>query len=81
MCLLEVFEMTKRVRLTVDLPVSIEERLSALALEYGATKTEVIRDGIKLIVALDGLKKDGFTVGGWKVTADGTREYAQIIVL
>lgn len=73
--------MTKRARLTVDLPVSVDDRLSALALEYGVTKAEVIRDGIKLLVALDTLKKDGFAVGGWKANADGVREYTQIIVL
>lgn len=72
--------MTKRVRLTVDLPTPVDERLSALALEYGVTKSEVIRDGIKLLIALDALKKDGFSVGGWKIHPDGTREYIHILI-
>jgi len=73
--------MTKRARLTVDLPTSVDERLSAIALEYGMTKTEVIRDGIKLMLALDELKKSGFSIGGWKTQPDGTRKYVQLMIV
>lgn len=68
----------RRVRFTVELPCGLEQRLDVLSQRSGQSKTELIRDAVRLLAEMTDLKSEGFTVGGSKTHEDGTREIVRI---
>lgn len=69
-----------RVRYSVDLPCQIDARLEELAEERGMKKSELLRKALRILVELDGLEKNGFDTGAWKIDGEGNRETVKMVV-
>lgn len=52
-----------KVRLSLELPVEINERLEEIARDLGSTKTDVLRRSLALMDAAHEAKKQGSIVG------------------
>lgn len=70
----------ERVRFTVEFPCAIERKLRQMADERGVTKADIIRAAVRIIAEMETLESDGYSVGGWKEAANGSREMVKFVV-
>jgi metal-responsive CopG/Arc/MetJ family transcriptional regulator len=78
--LLNAKTVKKRTRQTVDLPCVLDQRLTELAFEHGMSKSDVIRDAVKLLVEYDRLRKEGYDTVSQKQNSDGTKELVRVSI-
>ena len=69
-----------RARYTVDLPGQLDRRISAIALDQGITKSEVLRNALSLLAEYVELQREGYSTGAWREKDDGSRDTVRIIV-
>jgi predicted DNA-binding protein len=66
--------MTKRTRLTIDLPAPFKDQLNQISAKHGVTKAVMIRKAIEFLKSIDAFDVgERFTAIGQATSPDGNR--------
>lgn len=69
-----------RSRYTVELPCTLDQRLTEIANQHGMTKADVIRDAVKFLAEYDRLKREGYDTAATRHNSDGTKEIVRVAI-
>lgn len=69
---------SRRTRFTLELPNGVDRKLDRLVSATGCSKTDIIREAVKLYYEMAELARKDYEVGATKIDADGTKIVVRI---